>query len=194
MADVASQEPAEISKELRGFVTFALGMKPVLVMNRTGEEGADLTLTISAGERVVDEEVASLEPLMARYELLKPALDAIRNTKESVATCKPTSHFEPNVHYRLIRVTEQQYRIAKEVAARLDRIHAARVEEDDESAQREYDDFHRYLGKERAALIGEFQRVHFSNAEVSFGANRLAAADDDCSGVVIFIIIEVFIG
>jgi hypothetical protein len=184
-----------ISQELRSFVTFALAMKPALTMHRKPDtHGPNLTLTISTNERSGETEIASLEPLMAKYKPLKSYLDAIRNSDESVTSCKPTSNFDPNVHYRLIRVTEDQYRVAKEVAARLDRIHAAHEANDLNTARREYDDFHQYLTRQRATLVGEFKGIELTNAVASYGIDRLAAYDDDCSGLVIFIVIEIFIG
>jgi len=182
--------------QLRSFVTFALAMKPAVIMHRKADErGPDLTLKISTSDQLQEAEIASLEPLMAKYQPLKSVLDAIMNTDESVATCRPTTNFEPMVHHRLIRIPEQQFRIAKEVATRLSRINASYVANDLSTAKQEYDEFHNYLTKQRAALVGEFQGIQFSDAVASYGGGRdLARADDDCSGLVIFIVIEIFIG
>jgi hypothetical protein len=183
-----------VSQDLRSFVTFALAMKPALTMHRKPDtHGPNLTLTISADDRLSETEIASLEPLMAKYKPLKSYLDAIVNSGESITTCRPTSNFEPNVHYRLIRITGEQYRIAKEVATRLDRIHAAQEAKDPSGAKREYDSFHQYLVQQRAALVGDFQGVQFTNAVASYGVGSVLA-DDDCSGLVIFIVVEIFIG
>jgi hypothetical protein len=184
-----------LSQELRSFVTFALALKPALTMHRTADDrGPDLTLTISSNDQLREAEIASLEPLMAKYRPLKSFLDAIMNTDESVATCRPITNFEPNVHHRLIRITEEQFRISKEVATRLSRINVAHAANDLSVAKKEYDDFHQYLTKQRAALVGEFRGIQFTDAVASYGAGRdLRRADDDCSGLVIFVVIEIFV-
>jgi hypothetical protein len=185
-----------LSQELRSFVTFALAMKPALTLHRKADDrGPDLTLTISSNEQQREAEIASLEPLMAKYKPLKSFLDAIANTDESVATCQPTTNFEANVHHRLVRITQDQYRIAKEVASSLNRIYVAQEAKDYGTAKKEYDHFHEYLAKQRSALVGEFRGVQFTDAVASYGAGGMARrrADDDCSGLVIFIIIEIFI-
>ena len=183
-----------LSQDIRSFVTFALAMKPAVTMRRKADtNGPLMTLTISPSEQQRESEIASLEPLMAKYKPLKSYLDAIIDSDESVATCRPTTNFEPNVHHRLIRITDQQFKVAKEVAKSLDRIHAAHASNDHQAAKKEYDEFHRYVSKERAALVGEFRGVQFSDAVASYGVSRVAA-DDDCSGLVIFIVIEIFIG
>jgi hypothetical protein len=184
-----------LTQELRSFVTFALALKPALTMHRKADTGGpNLTLTISASDQPGEAEIASLEPLMARYKPLKSYLDAILNSNESVATCQPTSNFEPNVHYRLVRISGEQYRIAKEVATRLDRIHGAQEAKDSAVAKKEYDSFHEYLGQQRAALVGEFKGIQLTKAVASYGVGRGAVYDDDCSGLVIFVVIEIFIG
>jgi hypothetical protein len=181
-----------LAKELRSFVTFALALKPKVTLHRKADaHGPQLTLEISTNDRLSKGEVASLEPLLAKYKSLKPYLDAILDTDESIATCKPTVNFEPNVHYKVTRISGDQYRIAKEVAGRLDRIQSAGAANDHKKAKVEYDDFLRYLGDERQALLGEFQGVQFADGVASFGASRVA--DGDCSGAVIFVIIEIFI-
>jgi len=84
-----------VSQDLRSFVTFALAMKPALTMHRKPDtHGPNLTLTISADDRLSETEIASLEPLMAKYKPLKSYLDAIVNSGESITTCRPTSNFE----------------------------------------------------------------------------------------------------
>ena len=182
-----------LSQEVRSFVTFALAMKPALTLHRKADtHGPNLTLTVSVNDQLSEAEIESLEPIMAKYKPLKSYLDAIVNSHELVATCKPTTNFEPNVHYRLIRITEEEYRIAKEVATRLDRIHVEHAAGELDKAKKEYDELHRHLTEQRAALVGEFRGIRFSNGAASYGVGRISA-DEDCSGAVIFVVIEVFI-
>jgi hypothetical protein len=184
----------DLSSELRSFVTFALAMKPALTIHRKADtHGPNLTLTISTNDKLSETELASLEPLMAKYKPLKSYLDAVRNSDESITSCKPTSNFDPNVHYRLIRITGEQYRITKEVAGRLDRIHVAHAANDLNTAKKEYDSFHQFLTQQRGALVGDFKGIELTNAVASYGVDRVAAYDDDCSGLVIFVVIEIFI-
>ena len=80
-----------------------------------------------------------------------------------------------------------------EVANRLNRIDAAHTAKDHNTTKREYDSFHEYLAQERAHMIGEFRGVQFTDAVASYGIDRVARYDDDCSGLVVFIVIEIFI-
>ena len=95
----------------RSFVTFALAMKPALTIHRKADtRGPNITLTVSANDHPGElTEIASLEPLMAKYRGLKSYLDAIRNSEEVDHNLRAKSNFETNVHYRLIRITGAQY-------------------------------------------------------------------------------------
>jgi hypothetical protein len=185
-----------LARDLRSFVTFALALRPALIMQQSAEEdGTGLTLTISATEDLSEPEIASLKPLMARYKPLKPYLDGILKLDKldgSVTISHPTVNFSPNVHYRLVRITEEQYRIAKEVAARLERIYHAHSANDLKSAKSEYDSFHEFLAQQRATLIGEFQGIHFTNAVATYGVGSVGA-DFVETKVAIFVIIELYV-
>jgi hypothetical protein len=184
---------SDISQEVRSFVTFALAMKPALVVHRKPDtHGPDMTLAISVNDGLSKPEIESLEPIMAKYRPMKSYLHAVINSGEAVSNCKPTTNFEPNVHYRMIRITDGQYRITKEVAARLDRIETTHRGGNLVEAKKEYDEFHQYLSEQRAAMLGEFRGIQFNGAVASYGVGRVNA-DDDCSGAVIFVIIEIFI-
>jgi hypothetical protein len=185
-----------LADDVRSFVTFALAMKPdVVIHRRADDDGPRMTLTISAEEAEEEAKIASLEPIMEKYRPLRSYLNALIDSDETIATTKPTTNFQPGLDYRLFRISEAQFQVAKELALRLDRIHVLHDTEYVAEASREYDGLHEYLTGQRQALIGEFKGVTFSNAVATYGSDRLAAAaDDDCSGLVIFIVIEIFIG
>jgi hypothetical protein len=130
---------------------------------------------------------------MEKYRPLRPFLQSIIASEESTTTCTPITSFQANTEYRLVRISQGQFEVAKEVAAKLDLIHVLREAGHAEEAGGEYDKLHEYLGNRRQLLMGDFKGVRFSDAVASYGADRLAAADDDCSGLVIFIVIEIFI-
>jgi hypothetical protein len=190
-----------LSEELRSFVTFALAMKPdVRFQRQPDDRGPTLTLTISAAEAETDADAeveakfASLEPIMEKYRPLRPYLQSLIDAKESTTTCTPITSFRPDVEYRLIRISQGQFEVAKQVASQLDRIQVLREAGYSAQAGGEYDKLHEYLADRRQLLIGDFKGVRFSDAVATYGADRLAAADDDCSGLVIFVVIEIFIG
>lgn len=182
-----------LAQDVRSFITFALALKPAQVIQQNGNEhSASLTLKISASDQLSETEIASLEPLMAKYVPLKPYLDALLKSEISVSTSTHSVNFKPNVHYRLVRITEEQYRIAKEVAARLERIHVAHAANDLRSAKSEYDGFHEFLAQKRSALIGEFKGIQFTNAVASYGVDAVGA-DFVGTQVVVFVVIEIFV-
>lgn len=185
-----------ISDDVRSFVSFALAMKPGVVMHRKADDdGPRLSLTISAEEVDAEAKIASLEPIMEKYRPLRSYLNAMMDSKETVSTCNPTTNFTPGVGYRLVRISQGQFEVAKELATRLDRIHVLHGAGYSNEASKEYDGLHEYLAQQRQALIGDFKGIGFSDAVATYGADRLAAAaDEDCSGLVIFIVIEIFIG
>ena len=181
------------SKDFRSFIAAALALKPALAMHSYGQ---GVMLTISANEYLGETEIASLEPLMAKYKPLKPYLDGCLRSDLSIATSGHTVSFSPNVHYRLVRITEEQFRTAKEVATRLERIHAAYEAKDLKLAKEEYDGFHEFLDQQRATLIGEFKGIQFTNAVASYGVGSLGSVQPDfvATEAVVFVVIEIFVG
>ena len=158
-----------LSQNFRSFIAVALALKPALKMHsHTG--GANATLTISATEQLSETEIASLEPLMTKYKPLQPYLDGVLRSDLSFATSTHTVTFSPNVQYRLVRVTEEQFNLAKEVATRLGRISVAHEANDHKLAKTEYDSFHQFLEGQREILTGEFRGIHFSNAVANYGS------------------------
>ncbi|MEU4674536.1 hypothetical protein AB0F91_42915 [Amycolatopsis sp. NPDC023774] len=189
-----------LSEDLRSFVTFALAMKPAIRFQRQPDNaGPALTMTISAEASRADADVdveaklASLEPIMEKYRPLRPYLQSLIDSRESATTCTPITTFKPEVEYRLVRISQAQFEVAKEVASKLDLIHVFRETGYSEEAGREYDKLHAYLADRRQLLIGDFKGVTFSDAVATYGSDRLAAADEDCSGLVIFVVIEIFL-
>jgi hypothetical protein len=171
-------------------------MKPDLVLHRRADDdGPRMTLTIASERAQTEAKIASLEPLMEKYRPLRAYLNALSDSIEPFANTKPTTNFKPGVEYQLIRIPQAQFQVAKELAARLDRIQVLHDAGYVEEASKEYDSLYDYTAKPREELVGEFRGVKFSNAVATFGADRLALrADEDCSGVVIFIVIEIFVG
>lgn len=197
MTDTLADET--LSEDLRSFITFALAMKPDVRFQRQPDKtGPALTLSISAEERKddtrIEEKLSGLEPLMEKYRPLRPFLHSVIDTEESTQTCTPITSFKPGVEYRLVQINQAQFDVAKQVAGRLDRIHVLHESGYLKEAEQEYGALDEYLVDQRARLIGDFKNVRFSDAVATFGADRLAAAEVDCSGLVIFIVIEIFIG
>ncbi|MGY1503683.1 hypothetical protein ACW4TU_45210 (plasmid) [Streptomyces sp. QTS52] len=188
------------TEDLRSFVTFALAMKPNIRFQRQSDDvGPALSLTISAEEFESDADAeleakyASLEPLMEKYRPLRSFLQSVIHSKESTATCTPITSFKPGTEYRLVRISEAQFEVAKEVASKLDLIHVLWEADYSAEAGREVDNLHQYLASQRELLTGDFKGVKFSDAAATYGSDRLAAADEDCSGAVIFVVIEIFL-
>ena len=182
----------DVSKQVRSFVAFALAMKPDLVLRRKADaSGPHLLLQVSVHDRLSEHEISSLEHLLEKYKPLKSYLDAILNAHEEIATCRPTVNFQPNVHHKLVRLTSEQFAVAGEVAHRAEHVHGLHTAGDHARAAAAYKEFHSYLAQQRTTLAGELKNVEFSDAVGSYGVGRVA--DDDCSGAVIFVIIEIFI-
>lgn len=182
-----------LSHDFRSFIAFALALKPDVTMHSHAEaHGTEMALTISAAEKISETEIASLEPLITKYKPLKPYLDGVLKSELSVATSSHTVKFSPNVQYRLIRITEEQFTLAKEVATRLERIHAAHSANNLKAAKTDYDNFHHFLETRRKTLIGEFKGIEFTNAVASYGVAS-SGADFVATAAVIFVIVEVFV-
>ncbi|MFC9498446.1 hypothetical protein [Streptomyces sp. NPDC056982] len=189
-----------ITEDLRSFVSFALAMKPDIRFQRQQDDvGPALTLNISAdggesaGEAESEVWYASLEPLMEKYQPLRPILQSAIGPKESITTCTPITSFKPGTEYRLIRISQAQFEVAKEVASKLDLIQVLREGGYSAEAGQEFDKLHEYLAGQRQLLIGDFKGIKFSDAVATYGADRLARADADCSGAVIFVAVEIFL-
>lgn len=196
-----------LADDVRSFITFALAMKPTVVVNRRADAGGpSMTLTLSptpaaAGKGAARAGLAELEPLMEKYRPLRPYLvgiteadgGAVTDPGAVVATCEPTTYFKPGVDYRLVRIPAEQYRAARELATRLDRIHVLDEANYTAEAVKEYEALQEYLKERRTTLVGEFEDITFTDPVPAYGADRLAAADNDCGGLVIFIVIEIFI-
>ena len=181
-----------IAKDIRSFVSFALAMKPQVIFHRRADaRGPELSITFSA-EDGNENYIEDFEPLMTRYIALKSYLDAIINSGKSIADCSPTINFQPNVHYRMIRLTQGDFEIAKEAATRLRKIQESRETGDQHTAREQYDKLREYLQSQRDAMVGELRNVRLSNATASYGAGRLSV-DGDCTGAVIFVIAEAII-
>lgn len=197
-----------LADDVRSFISFALAMKPAVVVNRRADAGGpSMTLTLSPVEATTEEAnaragIAGLEPLMEKYRPLRPYLvgiteadgGAVTDSGNVVATCEPTTYFKPGVEYRLVRIPAEQYSAARELATRLDRIHVLDEANYTAEAVKEYDALQEYLKQQRETLVGEFKGITFNDPVPAYGADRLAAADNDCGGLVIFIVIEIFIG
>jgi hypothetical protein len=189
-------ETKSLAEDVRSFITFALAMKPGVVMHTKTDHGAPrMSLTISAERAEVEEKVASLEPLMEKYRPLRSYLNALRDSEETVESCVATTTFTPGVEYRLVRIPQEQFVVAKELATRLDRIHVLNEGGYSEEANSEYDALQQYLANQREILIGDFKGLKFSDAVATYGADHMTITpDDSCVGVIKFIIIEIFIG
>ncbi|GAA2767459.1 hypothetical protein GCM10010103_65010 [Streptomyces paradoxus] len=189
-----------ITEDLRSFVSFALAMKPEIRFQRQQDDvGPALTMTISAeesesaGEAENEAWYASLEPLMEKYQPLRPILQSVIDSKESITTCTPITSFKPGMEYRLVRISQTQFEVAQEVASKLDLIQVLREGGYSAEAGQEFDRLQDYLAEKRQLLIGDFKGIKFSDAVATYGADRLASADADCSGAVIFVLAEAFI-
>jgi len=190
-------ETQTLADDVRSFVTFALAMKPGVVMESKGDHGAPrMSLSISAEEAEAEAKIASLELIMERYRPLRSYLNAMLDSNETVTNCTPTTNFRPGVEYRLDRISNAQFQVAKELASKLDRIHVLHEAGYPGEASREYDALNEYLAKQRQALIGDFKGVQFSDAVATYGTDRHGVRPDiggDCT-VVVFILVEILIG
>jgi hypothetical protein len=185
-------ETQALADDVRSFVAFALAMKPGVVMQTREDENAPrMSLTISTEEAEAEAKIASLEPLMERYRPLRSFLNALRDSTESVND-DVTTNFRPGVEYQLHRISDAQFRVAKELASRLDRIHVLHEAGYPGEASREHDAFNQYLGEQRRALIGDFTGVQFTDAIANYGADRVVNPDNNCAAVV-FVIIEIYL-
>ena len=56
--------------------------------------------------------------------------------------------------------------------------------------RKEYNEFHDYLAQKRTALVGDFKGIQLTNPVISYAASGVTA-DLDCSGVIVFIALEI---
>lgn len=183
-----------LSQDFRSFIALALALKPAVTMHSGAEvPGMNMKLKVSVAEQLHEQEMASLEPLMAKYKPLKPYLDGVLRSEISIAKGSHTVNFSPNVRYRLIQVTEQQFNLAKDVTARLERIHAAYGHGDLNSAKSEYDSFHKFLKTQRDNFVGEFKGLEFSNAVADYGVASAGSDFVSTTAAAIFVIAEIWV-
>src|SRR5690349_15394866 len=161
----------DLSEDLRSFVTFALAMKPNVRFQRQPDRvGPSVTMSVTAessgddADRDMSNKFSDLESIMEKYRPLRPFLQSIIASEESTTTCTPITSFQANTEYRLVRISQGQFEVAKEVAAKLDLIHVLREAGHAEEAGGEYDKLHEYLGNRRQLLMGDFKGVRFADA------------------------------
>jgi len=193
----------QLAKDVRSFVSFALAQTPSVTIAetcRTEGDGAipnnSIEIKFNPRKKLSDREVSSLHSLLKKYESIKDSLRSKKGREQlDIKTCTPITTFQANVNYQLLNVSSKQLAIAKEVADRVERTHKLYTAQKHDQAKKEYDGLQKYLAKQRSALLGEFKQVNdFSNVIGSYGVDRRARASSDCGGLVIFIIIEIFIG
>jgi hypothetical protein len=194
---------SEIGKQVRSFVSCALAMKPSVTLHRhcANEALSDTAVQLKFSDTATlsQSEVASLELMMRKYEPIKPFLHITDSAEDAkvfnIATCQPMVEFQPNVDYQIVKFTSAQFQVAKEVARRVDHTYKLHVAKDVAGAKAAYDQLHDYLQRQRAELIGDLKHVHNITDAVGLrGVGRNVNPDLECGGMVIFIIIEIFIG
>jgi hypothetical protein len=193
----------QLAKNVRSFVSFALAQKPsVSIRESCPTEGSgaipnnSIEITFDPKKKLSEREVSSLDSLLKKYESIKGSLRPKHARVDlDIKTCSPTLTFQADVNYQLLNVNSEQLEIAREVADRVERTHELHTGGKHEAARSEYDDLQKYLARQRSTLLGDFKNVNdFSAVVGSHGVDRRARADSDCGGLVIFIVIEIFIG
>ena len=182
-----------IEKELRSFVTFALAVKPKVTLHRKPDSrGPEISLSFSVKNTKVKPRFHGEDALIEKYRQLKPYLDVMVNSGESIADCAPTINFQPNVKYQTVKLTEGEFEIARQSALHLGEIERARAAKDKAGAAKHFERFDAFIRSKRDELLGAFGDLAIANPVASFGAGRVSD-DGDCTGQVIFVIAEVII-
>ena len=194
----------QLSKDLSSFVAFALAIKPETVLHRHCDKdplrGNSVKIAFRDRGALRNGEADTLEALLKRYEPLAATL-AIGNHPDDkpgfeIETCAPRLEFHPGVKYELVSINAGQLSLAKRVAqiaeACRDAHHAGRNGE----ARASYDELIRLIEAQRQVLVGDFANIDRVANVVGIhgvGQNGNPAADGDCGGAVIFVIIEIFV-
>ena len=192
-----------LSKDLGSFVSFALAVKPEVIMHRHCEKdplrGGSVKLAF--GKKALQKnQVDTLESLMKRFEPLKAYLAITDHPDDKrgfdIKTCAPRGEFQPNTEYALISIYEKQLSIAKRIAQMAEKTHASYQAGRHDEAKSNFAELQRTIEAERRALVGDFAKIDRVSGIVGLhgvGQNGNPAADWDCGGAVIFVIIEIFV-
>jgi hypothetical protein len=198
----------EVPTQLRSFISFALASKPTVTIHRHCDDealpGESVQFTFEQSRSLSSAEVSSLEAMMKKYEPLRELLQAAESPAHAkgfeIETCSPVVEFQPGVSYHIVNVDKAQVDTAREMARRVERTYKLHHAGDHSGARTAYNELHQYLQRQRTALVGGFKDVPTITKAVGMHGvanNRALArarADSDCGGLVIFVIIEIFIG
>lgn len=196
----------QASRDLGSFVSFALAQKPQITLQRHCKNdpvrGVPIRIDFEGQrEGLKQSQVDTLEALLKRYEPLRDLLlidPAHVDDKAgfNIETCEPRVEFKPGVQYELIKISGRQAALAKKVADLAEKAHASHAAGDHAAAKAGYAELERLLVSERETLVGDLGKLDRIKNIVGLhgvGQNGNPAADGDCGGMVIFVIIEIFV-
>lgn len=189
------------STDIRSFISLALAAEEpkVTISASCATEGPMLGKSIEvefeSGRALSTKQFSSIDQLIAKYEKIKDYIDVGQAHEDLRAdNCSPIVNFKPNTKYEMIEIDGEQLALAKEVGQRVAKVHALHTSGDKRAATSEFDELQTFLGTKRERFLGQFRNIRTLNEAVGMrgvGANGAPRADADCTGAVIFVIIEI---
>lgn len=157
-------------KDIASFITFALASanKTVTVHQHFDEKGnavqSKTKVDLGTASQLMDHEIAEIDTLMKKYETVKELMPQGKYLdKLDLAEFKgqkiDTGLEHSNTKIRDIRISESQVKLAKEIAKRVQEIYELHSAGKKKPAQEKYDEYRKFLTKQRKALYGDFETI-----------------------------------
>lgn len=194
----------QFSRELGSFVTLALRQKqPVKLAAHFDGRGnmvdEPIELQLDDPSPLSKKEFASIEEMMDKYLLLRRYMPPTKRIDELkiVGNEKDKEIFEKqkkDTDYKMVRIDENQFNIAKKVAQYVERVHGCYEREEHREARKAYDKLHDFLNASRKNFFGDFESV--LEIEEAFGSHAIGTNGNPAvasGGAVIFVIIEIYV-
>lgn len=188
---------------VRSFISLALATDEprITISANCAEEGQFVGKAVDVefepDRALSKKQFASIDQLVKKYESIKNYID-IGGSQSSLQadTCSPIVAFKPGTKYEIVEVSSEQLALAKDVAQRVVKVHSLHTAGDTKGAISEYDALQSFVSTKRSDFLGQFRNIRSLNEAVGvrgIGTNGAPRADADCTGAVIFVIIEIFI-
>jgi hypothetical protein len=189
--------------DIRSFISLALAMEQpkITISASCADEGLFLGKSVDVEfepeKALSKKQFSSIDQLIKKYESIKGYID-IGHPQEKLKAdnCSPIVTFKPSTKYEIIEVSSEQLSLAKEVAQRVVKVHGLHTSGDQKAAKSEYEELQSYVSSKRDTFLGQFRNIRSLNEAVGMrgvGTNGAPRADADCTGAVIFVIIEIFV-
>jgi hypothetical protein len=187
--------------DIRSFISLALALEqPKTTISASCAEegpfrGKSIDVEFDQEKALSKKQFSSIDQLVKKYQSIKDCIDLAQPHEAlNAGNCSPIVTFKPSTKYEIIEVSGEQLSLAKGVAQRVVKVHDLHTGGDHRTAKSEYEELQSYVRSKRDTFLGQFRNVRDLNVAVGVrGVGTGVRADTDCTGAVIFVIIEIFI-